>query len=128
MRLVAKYADACNIFGDIEMIRHKLEVLDAHCEQIGRDPAEITRTRLGTLIVAETQAGAEAKAAAMAGESGVDPETLRGFVFVGDPDSICEQVSGYLDAGLDGMIFNFPDGQDIEPVRLAGKALSTAFG
>jgi len=128
LRLVAKYADACNVFGDIEMIRHKLEVLDAHCEQIGRDPAEITRTRLGTLVVAETQAGAEAKAAALAGESGVDPETLRGFVFVGDPDSICEQVSGYLDAGLDGMIFNFPDGQDIEPVRLAGKALSTAFG
>jgi alkanesulfonate monooxygenase SsuD/methylene tetrahydromethanopterin reductase-like flavin-dependent oxidoreductase (luciferase family) len=47
---------------------------------------------------------------------------------VGDPDSICEQVQPYFDAGIDGMIFNMPDAQDIAPVRLAGAALSAAFG
>ena len=46
----------------------------------------------------------------------------------GDPDAICEQVAAYLDAGLDGLIFNMDDAQDIEPVRLAGKTLSAAFG
>ena len=128
LRLVAKYADACNIFGDLETVRHKLEVLDAHCGQVGRDPGEITRTRLGTLVIAETTAEAERKVSALAAGRGVEPEEVRGLVFVGDPDSICEQVSGYLDAGLDGMIFNLPDAQDLEPVRLAGKALSSAFG
>ena len=48
LRLVARYADACNLFGrDPETVKHKLEVLDRHCEDVGRDPAEITRTMLG---------------------------------------------------------------------------------
>jgi alkanesulfonate monooxygenase SsuD/methylene tetrahydromethanopterin reductase-like flavin-dependent oxidoreductase (luciferase family) len=128
LRLVAKYADACNIFGDLETVGHKLEVLDAHCEAVGRDPGEITRTRLGTLIVAETSAEAEQKAAALAEARGVDAAALSSFVFVGDPDAICEQVQAYFDAGIDGMIFNMPDAQDIVPVRLAGAALSAAFG
>jgi alkanesulfonate monooxygenase SsuD/methylene tetrahydromethanopterin reductase-like flavin-dependent oxidoreductase (luciferase family) len=128
LRLVAKYADACNIFGDVATIRRKLEVLDRHCEEAGRDPREITKTRLGSILVGETTADADRKAATIAQARGLDPSLLRDFMFVGDPDSICEQVSGYLEAGLDGMIFNVPDAQDIEPVRLAGKALSAAFG
>jgi F420-dependent oxidoreductase-like protein len=48
LRLVAKYADACNLFGDDpDQIRHKLAVLDAHCETEGRDPAEVQRTVIG---------------------------------------------------------------------------------
>jgi F420-dependent oxidoreductase-like protein len=47
LRLVAKYADACNLFGsDLETVQHKLAVLDAHCEEIGRDPKEIARTAI----------------------------------------------------------------------------------
>jgi len=43
--LVARYADACNVFaGDPADVQHKFDVLSRHCERIGRDPAEITRT------------------------------------------------------------------------------------
>jgi alkanesulfonate monooxygenase SsuD/methylene tetrahydromethanopterin reductase-like flavin-dependent oxidoreductase (luciferase family) len=48
-------------------------------------------------------------------------------MLVGDPDSVCEQVAEYLDAGLDSLIFNMPEAQDIEPVRLAGTTLTAAF-
>ena len=45
LRLVATYADACNLFGtDAEGITHKLAVLDRHCEDVGRDPATVRRT------------------------------------------------------------------------------------
>jgi F420-dependent oxidoreductase-like protein len=37
LRLVAKYADACNLFGDPPTVRHKLEVLRQHCQAEGRD-------------------------------------------------------------------------------------------
>ncbi len=48
LRLVARYADACNLFAtDPAEVAHKLSVLDAHCADAGRDPAEITRTILG---------------------------------------------------------------------------------
>jgi F420-dependent oxidoreductase-like protein len=47
LRLVARHADACNLFGTSpEEVKHKLEVLDRHCETEGRDPATIERTML----------------------------------------------------------------------------------
>jgi F420-dependent oxidoreductase-like protein len=47
LRLVARYADACNLFASSpEEIAHKLEVLDRHCEAEGRDPTTIDRTIL----------------------------------------------------------------------------------
>jgi F420-dependent oxidoreductase-like protein len=58
LRLVARYADMWNGFGDPAAIRHKLDVLEAHCRDVGRDRAEIETTRLGTPItdpsIAET--------------------------------------------------------------------------
>lgn len=42
--LVARYADACNVFGAPADVRRKLGVLDRYCERAGRDPAEITKT------------------------------------------------------------------------------------
>ena len=45
LRLVAKYADACNLFGvEPAEVAHKIEVLDGHCATEGRDPAEVQRT------------------------------------------------------------------------------------
>ena len=46
LRLVARHADACNLFGDAATVRHKLGVLRSHCEAEGRDPAVITVTHL----------------------------------------------------------------------------------
>ena len=42
LRLVAQYADACNLFGSTPAeVAHKVEVLQRHCAEVGRDPAEI---------------------------------------------------------------------------------------
>jgi F420-dependent oxidoreductase-like protein len=46
LRLVAQYADACNIFGDATVIAHKLEVLRRHCDAVGRNFADIEVTTL----------------------------------------------------------------------------------
>jgi F420-dependent oxidoreductase-like protein len=46
LRLVAQYADACNVFGSPVAIARKYAILDAHCAAVGRDPAEIERSTL----------------------------------------------------------------------------------
>lgn len=47
LRLVARYADACNLFASSPIdIAHKLEVLTRHCEAEGRDPATVDKTIL----------------------------------------------------------------------------------
>ncbi|SBW19349.1 putative F420-dependent oxidoreductase [Candidatus Protofrankia californiensis] len=45
LRLVATYGDACNLFApSVDVVAHKLDVLRAHCDAVGRDYAEITKT------------------------------------------------------------------------------------
>ena len=52
LRLVARYADACNVFGGPTAIHHKYEVLREHCAAIGRDPDEIERSTLQSVNLA----------------------------------------------------------------------------
>jgi F420-dependent oxidoreductase-like protein len=49
LRLVAKYADACNIFGGPEQLTHKFSVLRERCAEVGRPFEEIERTNLQTV-------------------------------------------------------------------------------
>ncbi|CAN5802785.1 LLM class F420-dependent oxidoreductase [soil metagenome] len=52
LRLVAQYADACNVFGtDPEKLRHKFEVLRRHCADVGRDYEGIEKTILASVSI-----------------------------------------------------------------------------
>jgi F420-dependent oxidoreductase-like protein len=56
LKLVAQYADACNLFGDADTVRHKIDVLHRHCADVGRDPTTITVTHLsGARVGADRQ-------------------------------------------------------------------------
>lgn len=124
LRLVARYADIANLFGDPATVRHKLSVLERHCEEIGRDPAEILKTRTGMLIVAPTAAEAERRAEKVRQETGLDEETFRLRCIAGDPDGVAAQAQALLDAGLDGLMFFTSGLWTPEDVALAGGAIA----
>jgi F420-dependent oxidoreductase-like protein len=126
LRLVAQYGDGCNLFGDVERVRHLLGVLDGHCEDVGRDPSEITRTRMAGVIIAATHEEAERKKEAAA-EAGIPRERLD-TMLLGDPDSIGEQAQAYADVGIEGLTITLPDTSDLETIALAGRALGPVFG
>jgi alkanesulfonate monooxygenase SsuD/methylene tetrahydromethanopterin reductase-like flavin-dependent oxidoreductase (luciferase family) len=119
--MVAQYADASNFFGDADRMRHLIGVLEGHCERLGRDPSEITKTRLGTVIIGPTQEDADRRLDRL--RDRVPPERLA-MALTGDPDTLAEKVSGLLDAGVDGLIFNSPDVHELETVELLGETLS----
>jgi F420-dependent oxidoreductase-like protein len=121
LRMVAQYADASNFFGDPERLRHLVGVLEDHCERLGRDPAEITKTRLGTVVIAPTHDEAEAKLDALRARV---PADRIATVLAGEPDTVAEKASELLDAGVDGLIFNSPDAHDLETIQLLGETLS----
>jgi F420-dependent oxidoreductase-like protein len=91
LRLVAQYADACNVFGRPEAIARKYTILDAHCAAVGRDPAEIERSTLQDVRLA------------MGGGSG---ET---------PDEVVERFGDLADAGAEHVIV------DLKGVHEAGR-------
>jgi F420-dependent oxidoreductase-like protein len=67
LRLVAQYADACNIVGTLDDVAHKIDVLRRHCDSVGRDPNEIEVTAmLRDLPPAPTPADVLSKSEAMA--------------------------------------------------------------
>ena len=127
LRLVAKYADGCNVFGDVERARHLMGVLDGHCEAVGRDPSEITRTRMGVAIVAPTHEQAMRKLDASR-RAGMSEERVRMSAMAGDPDSIGEQAQAFLDAGIEGLTLSIPDVHDLETVALVGETLGSLLG
>ena len=53
LKLVARHADACNLFGDPDTVRHKISVLHKHCADEGRDPSQIEVTHLAPVLVGD---------------------------------------------------------------------------
>lgn len=133
LRMVAQYADACNVFGTPDQIRHLMGVLDAHCERLGRNPADICRTRLGTLVVGETMADAQRALSLRLGGRSVEdlhPEMqarVRDQFIVGDPDTVIVAVRELMAAGLNGLIFNMANPHEPGSVELAGETLTRAL-
>jgi F420-dependent oxidoreductase-like protein len=123
LRLVAQYADMCNFFGDADMIRHKIDILHRHCKDVGRDPDEVTITRLSSLFL--TGSDAETKQTREFVASAAGPEAAGAFNF-GQEGEVVDQVAELVEAGVEYFIFNLPTA-DADGVRRAGKVLNSAF-
>ncbi len=95
LRLVARYGDACNFLVlEPDEIRAKLEVLRAHCAEVGRDAGEIEITAL-------------------------DEIDLRpGRMSIGD---VVARARAQADAGVQHLIVNMPDAWDIRHLQLLGR-------
>ena len=120
LRVVARYADFCNITGDAETIRHKVAVLRDHCDAAGRDPTEVIVSRLSTLVL--TDSADETVATRDFLRNVVGEEELAGFN-VGQEHEIVEQCAELVDAGVEYFIFNMPtSGPDA--VRRVGELLA----
>ena len=84
LRLVARYADACNLFGDPPTVRRKLEVLRQHCEAEGRNYDDIEKTVLFPFNLGPDGSGAERVVQQIAAFAEVGVQTVIGG-FATDP-------------------------------------------
>lgn len=76
LRLVARYADACNIIGDATLVKHKVEVLHRHCVDVDRDPASVEVTAL-IGVADDATPDAILREAEAFSEAGVDAIVIR---------------------------------------------------
>ena len=99
LKLVAKYADGCNLGGgNPETIKHKIEVLRGHCETLGRDPGEITvSTSLEDIHLLAPGEDPSQVAAWTGGQYSLDDYKKRFKVVTAD--QLTEQIQGIVDAG-----------------------------
>jgi F420-dependent oxidoreductase-like protein len=89
LRLVAQYADACNLFGPPENVAHKIDVLRRHCDAVGRNIREI-----------------EVTAFLQVGENGSPDDVVRGaevFAALGVSTVMTSAMGGDPAATLEGV-------------------------
>lgn len=101
LRLVAQYADACNLFAGAgpEVLRQKLDTLRRHCENVGRDYDEIEKTTLGTAYFAPDQFS---------------------------PADIIANCRSLAEIGIQHAIFNMPDPHALTPLETFGREIIPA--
>ena len=104
---MAQYADACNLF-DLGLgpdgIPHKLDVIREHCEDVGRDYDEISKTCLARLTM-DTGAAL--------------PDGVTGH----SVDQAVERLSRLRDAGIDHVIFSMANTTDPAAYDLVGEVV-----
>ena len=115
LKLVAQYADACNIGGDIPTIRHKLDVVKQHCENVGRDYTSIRRTSSSICVIGESE---EAALASLKPYQRDIVTLMRASAMIGSPETIRRRIAELEDAGIQELIIWFPDAAKLESLRL----------
>ena len=94
MRIAARYADEWNAWSTPEVLDHKVGVLRAHCDELGRDPAEIAVSTQALLYMSDDEAWLASKRD--------DPGARAAMI--GSPGEVAEQVAAYAAAGCDELI------------------------
>ena len=116
LRIVARYADACNLGGGFENVKRKDEILRRHCEEVGRDESEIERTvGIGTCIIRDDPDEARRVFEAMFEHNGA-AERWRNQP-VGTPEQVAEKLRPFLGIGFRHMIAGFPSPYDPESME-----------
>ncbi|MEX2237176.1 MAG: TIGR03560 family F420-dependent LLM class oxidoreductase [Dehalococcoidia bacterium] len=104
LRSVARYADVMNVSGTAAEVKHKIEVVERHCRDAGRNPAEIEKSIQAVLVVTDNEDLANRVAAGVAGRSGLTPAEARKEYPIGRPEEVREVLKKYQDVGVEHVI------------------------
>ena len=124
LRTLAKYGDVMNLDGwsgvpmTAETFQHKVSVLNAHCERVGRDPTEIKHTVLIPTMVSDD----EEKVAAF-----VNGRRLGEGSAAGPKNYVIDRIGEIIEAGADGIMIGGIPTDDLEQYELVAKEVLRHF-
>ncbi len=122
LKLVAEYAEYCNLFGGPDAVRQKIEVLHQHCLDLGRDPGEVTISHLGPALVARDSQALSATLNRYRPQN-ISPDAYAASAMAGTID---EQIGRYrqlADAGVQLAIATLPDLAEPESLLRFGEII-----
>ena len=124
LRTVARYADLWNAMGPVDVMRHKVEVLRQHCEDVGRDPAEIEFTLGIKATIRDSAAEADRvwKAAMEHNKTPLANVADDTTFWNGTSEQLAERLGPYVELGFQTVISEQPAPYDTETLeRLIGE-------
>ncbi|MBI4300797.1 MAG: LLM class F420-dependent oxidoreductase [Chloroflexi bacterium] len=114
LRIVAKYADKCNIPGSPDAVAQKVDVLKEHCRQVGRDFDEIEVTAGGVCAITDSEAQADRLVQQLAEQFKATEEAIRAGALLGSSQRILEAIGRFIGAGVTHLIFTPLERFDID--------------
>jgi alkanesulfonate monooxygenase SsuD/methylene tetrahydromethanopterin reductase-like flavin-dependent oxidoreductase (luciferase family) len=117
IRTVARYAQAWNVGGSVEQLRHKVEVFERHCEAVGRDPLEVEFTTNRHLVLRDDRAEAERVLLAGLANNDSKHEVKPGVDFLGSEEEVAALWRRYAEIGFTHVIAEFPAPFDRETLE-----------
>jgi F420-dependent oxidoreductase-like protein len=109
LRIVAEHGDFANFGDDLDDFRHKSEVLQGHCETVGRDFGEIGRSSHRMSVIGRDDADVQRKLQIAARRRGCTAEEFADEHFVATVDQAVEEMGEFIEAGCVEMILYFYD-------------------
>ena len=104
LRAVARYGDVMNVFGTPDVVRKKIAVLEQHCRDAGRDPAEIEKTVAASVVVTENQSLIDRLIPMFAAGTGLSPDEAKKVLPVGSAERVRGIVEQYAELGVTQII------------------------
>lgn len=114
LKLVARYADACNVGNDPASVHQKLTVLRQHCERVGRDYEQIRRTSSTLCLMADSDEQALAR---LSTDRKARLGTRVQTALIGGVETIRERLAAYEAVGVQELVLRFLDGTDLEALH-----------
>ncbi len=108
LRLVARYADACNLFGRPDVIRRKVGVLHRHCAEVERDPAEVEVSHLVNVMAATDRETLRERVELLRGRN-MSAEAFMARHNAGTIEDQLDHLTGYQAAGASHSMVAMPD-------------------
>jgi F420-dependent oxidoreductase-like protein len=100
LRIVARHADAWSSFGSPDVFQRKAAILAEHCRAEGRDAERIEKSVLLPVFFGDEAAAWEPMVQGYAMYQGIPPEEARGWMLLGSPAAIIDQIERFLAAGV----------------------------
>ncbi len=104
LRAVARYGDVMNVFGTPDVVKKKIEVLERHCRDAGRDPAEIEKTVSASVVVSDNQGLIDRLAGMFGTGMGLSADEAKQVLPIGPPAHVRGVVEAYAAAGVTTII------------------------
>jgi alkanesulfonate monooxygenase SsuD/methylene tetrahydromethanopterin reductase-like flavin-dependent oxidoreductase (luciferase family) len=123
LKLVAAGADACNLFGEPDVVARKVEVLHRHCEAIDRDPRSVLVSHLSTVLVGSDPADVRQRVDATRPPK-VPAERHARAVNAGTVGQHVARIGRYVDAGVDHVVVGLADLADLDAVERYGSVIT----
>ena len=125
LKIVAKYADACNLFGSAETVKRKLNILKEHCKSVGRDYNSILKTKLGIIVVEDEKQTAEKKIEQIF--KGMPDEQIREFAIYGTPEDVLRQIELFEQVDIQYLIVDLDPTRELEALDVFANKIIKKF-